>query len=70
MEKVIGRIVRDNSPEARALGGWYAEIIEQSPRGPLVHSTDWHRTRHGAVIAGLALAYRLGVEMPQPTKES
>jgi hypothetical protein len=58
-------LCRDRSPEAKALGGWFVEIKQMVMGVPLTHSTDWHRTPHGAVVAGLALAYRLGVTMPQ-----
>lgn len=55
------KLCRDRSPEAAALGGWFVEIRQECMGQTLVHSTDWHRTPHGATLAGLALAYRLGV---------
>lgn len=69
MSNAKGRILRDTTPEAKALGGWYAEIVEQSPRGELVHSTDYKRTHEGAMIAGLGLAFRLGLTLGE-IKES
>lgn len=65
MENTKVTLCRDRSPEAKALGGWFVEITQSVMGQTLRHSTDWHRTPHGAVVAGLALAYRLGVDVPQ-----
>jgi hypothetical protein len=56
------KMLRDvSTPEARALGGWYARIEYQTPRGPVATETDYCRTREGAIVAALGLAFRLGV---------
>jgi hypothetical protein len=56
-------LCRDRSPEAKTLGGWFVEIRQPVLGQTLVHATDWHRTPHGAVLAGLRLAFHLGVEV-------
>ena len=55
-------LLRDRSPEGRALGGWYVEM-QTALRGYERVSTDYCRSANAAMAAARTLALRLGVQM-------
>jgi hypothetical protein len=59
------KLLRDRDPEARALGGWYVEFKTPTQAA----CTDYCRSPHAAMVAALALAFRLGVTL-RPAKEA
>jgi len=63
MENATIKMLRERTPEALALGGWFVRIEYPTPRGTASVETDFCRSRHGAVIAGLGLAFRLGIDV-------
>lgn len=52
-------LYRDRDPEAKALGGWYVQFQTPTQKA----CTDYCRSPHAALLAGLALAFRLGVQI-------
>lgn len=59
---VKAKLLRDRSPEARALGGWYVEM-DTPLRGYEHLSTDWCRSATQAMSEARRLALALGFDL-------